>query len=225
MKVLSVTVLCSIVSAVLTAAPFSNGGFEEPETKKKAKHYSAAQYYAANWTFIRNSGNDCDANICTTARSGKIAAHLTTKKAKAFPGIYQTFDCQSDSEMTVSAWMKRGDARAAVFFRIFFIDEKGKKNMAKYLMHGWNLSKDWKKYEYKFKVPAYAKQMTLCIETMNNQAPEVEIFVDDVAVSYKSGTVLKNSMVRAEIDPLFGGCIRSLAVTLKKKLNLQNPVL
>ncbi|MBO7328600.1 MAG: hypothetical protein J6W00_07510 [Lentisphaeria bacterium] len=224
MKLLSATLLFSLVSAGF-AAPFSNGGFEEPETKKKAKHYSATQYHAANWSFIRNSGNDCDANVTVqNARTGKTAARLTTKKAKAFPGIYQTFDCQADSEMTVSAWMKRGEARAVVFFRIFFIDGQGKKNMVKYLMHGWNLSKDWKKYEYKFKIPSYAKQMTLCIETMNNKAPEIEILIDDVAVSSQSGTVLKNAMIRAEIDPLFGGCIRSLTVDLKnKKIEFTKP--
>ena len=226
MKKITVIALASFAAVTLSAAGFSNGGFEEPETVKKAKSYSAKQYYAANWSFIKNSGNDCGAVVCDNARTGKVAAKLFTKKAKAFPGIYQTFDCQSDSKMTVSAWMKCGKARSAVYFRVFFIDKNGKKNMAKYLMHGWNLNSEWKKYEYTFKIPSYAKQMTLCIETMNNPAPEVEVFIDDVAVSCEAGTVLKNSMVRADIDPLFGGCIRSLTVNLKKKdLNSQNPVL
>ena len=102
MKKITGIALASFATVSLSAAGFSNGGFEEPETVKKAKSYSAKQYYAANWSFIKNSGNDCGAVVCDNARTGKVAAKLFTKKAKAFPGIYQTFDCQSDSKMTVS---------------------------------------------------------------------------------------------------------------------------
>ncbi len=202
------TLFCGVFALSMHAELILNGGFELPEKSLPSK--GPVLRPAENWEFILHAGADkTGAELTGEAHSGKNAARLFTKVEKAFVGLYQTFACEPDTTLTASAWMKGGKQGCKAYFRIRFLDKNDVKDK-KYLMPGWNVKDQWTFCEYKFQVPPNASKVSFGIETLGNRIPDSELLVDDVRIQEESAPVLANSLVRAEIDPLFGGCIRSL---------------
>ncbi|OQA79650.1 MAG: hypothetical protein BWY31_04211 [Lentisphaerae bacterium ADurb.Bin242] len=207
--------LCCAFAFSMHAAQILNGSFELPEKSRKSQ--GVVLRLAENWDFILQAGSDkTGAEMTDDAHSGKKAARLFTKVEKAFVGAYQTLDCEPDTTLTAYAWMKGGKQGCKAYFRIFFIDKNGQKDK-KYLMPGWNVKDSWTLCEYKFQIPPHASKIYFGIETLGNRIPDAELIVDDVMMQEESAPVLANGLVRAEIDPLFGGCIRSLETLVNGK--------
>ena len=211
------------LTAVLTfcqisAAELLNGGFEKALPKPQGRSFRLK--LAENWETLLQSGSDkLEASLSTQAHSGKYSMRIKAVVPNSFGGAYQVVDCTPDSAMELSMYVK-GTANTRTYFRIRFIDAKGKADK-KYLMPGWVI-REWEKdkwllRQYKFKVPSHAVKMSIGIETLGNKFPNAEIFIDDVNLTAGSSPILKNKYLRAEIDPLFGGCIKSLELTANGK--------
>lgn len=203
------TIFLSLSTAISLAAQILNGGFETPSTKKSTRYFIQL---AEHWEGILHTGVDLvKVELSPEAYSGKKSFKLNTIKEKSFAGVYQTIKCQPDSELTLTAYMKRGKNPCNGYFRIYFIKNKIKQKT--YLMAGWPLKEQWNLYQYNFRVPKDIHEIYLGIETLGNRHPDCQVWIDEVALSSKSAPILQNQLIRAEIDPMFGGCIRSLEYT------------
>ena len=197
------------------AGELLNGGFEKALPKPTGRSFRLK--LAENWeTLLQSGSTKLEASLSEQAHSGKYSMRIKAIVPNSFGGAYQTVECTPDSTLELSMFVK-GTAKTRVYFRIRFIDASGKSNIKKYLMPGWvireNEKDKWIERKYKFQVPSWAVKMTVGIETLGNNFPDAEIFIDDVKLTTGASTVLKNKYLRAEIDPLFGGCIKSLELT------------
>ena len=203
----------------LAAMELLNGGFEKALPKPKGRSFRLK--LAENWETLLQSGSDkLEASLSTQAHSGKYSMRIKAIVPNSFGGVYQTLACTPDSMMKLSMYVK-GTANTRTYFRIRFFDAAGKTERKKYLMPGWVI-REWQKdkwlyREFKFKVPSHAVKMSVGIETLGNKFPNAEIFIDDVKLTQDASPVLKNKYLRAEIDPLFGGCIKSLSLNANGK--------
>ncbi|MBQ9502937.1 MAG: hypothetical protein IJU70_12325 [Lentisphaeria bacterium] len=213
-----------LLFAVLTgcqigAAELLNGGFEKALPKPNGRSFRLK--LAENWeTLLQSGSTKLEASLSEQAHSGKYSMRIKAIVPNSFGGTYQTVACTPDSSLELSMFVK-GTANTRVYFRIRFFDAAGKTSGKKYLMPGWvireNEKDKWIERRYKFKVPSNAVKMTVGIETLGNNFPDAEIFIDDVKLTSGASTVLRNRYLRAEIDPLFGGCIKSLELTADGK--------
>ena len=201
------------------AGELLNGGFEKALPKPTGRSFRLK--LAENWeTLLQSGSSKLEASLSEQAHSGKYSMRIKAIVPNSFGGAYQTVECTPDSSLELSMFVK-GTANTRVYFRIRFFDAAGKTDKKKYLMPGWvireNEKDKWIERKYKFKVPPDAVKMTVGIETLGNNFPDAEIFIDDVKLTSGASAVLKNKYLRAEIDPLFGGCIKSLELTADGK--------
>lgn len=99
-------------TSILLAGQIKNGGFEIPGTEKSNSSYIVN--IAESWQGILQSGiKNVRAELSDDAHSGKKSYKFHTLKEKAFIGVYQTIECTPNSEITISAWIKRGKIPAS----------------------------------------------------------------------------------------------------------------
>jgi len=196
--------------AVLPGADLlKNGSFETPHPSPRGgKTWNPR--IVADWKISLNSGRrKVNAEWSDDAFDGKKSMKLTALQTKVFASVSQETDCTPDSELAASMYIK-SPSGAKGYFRIRFIGPDGKRRK-KYLHGGTPAAREWTRFEYRFRVPPDVKRLSLAVELLGGTAGS-SLFIDKVELNESAGPVLKNDLVRAEINPLTGGVIDRFVV-------------
>ena len=209
MKLFFLTLVVLAAGALPGANLLKNGSFETPHAAPRiGKTWNPR--IISDWDVSLNSGSrKVKADWSDDAFDGKKSIKFTSLQTKVFASVGQEVKCKPDSELTASMYIKSPD-KAKGYFRIYFIGPDGKKRK-KYLFSGKPAPQEWSRYEFRFRVPSDVKRLRLTVEFIS-RATGVSLFVDKVELNETAGPVLKNDILRAEINPLVGGVIDQLTV-------------
>ena len=209
MKLFFLTLILLAAGVLPGANLLKNGSFETPHADPRiGKTWNPR--IIADWSVSLNSGwRKVSGEWCDDAFDGKKSMKLTSHQKKVFASIGQEVECKPDSELTASMYIK-SPTNAKGYFRVYFIGPDGQKRK-KYLFGGKPATQEWSRYEYRFRVPSDVKRLRLTVEFIS-RTTNSSLFVDKVELTENAGPVLKNDLLRAEINPLVGGVIDQLVL-------------